>query len=361
MRILHLIQQLDVGGAERVVVSLVSGAAKAGHDVAVVAAPGTLATDLPCRRFDIPVLERRPSRIPAAALGLRRAITEWRPTLLHCHNPGMGFVGGVVTLRGRWTASFVSVHGVAEEDYRQAARVLRWSGLPVVPCGPGVAAALSRRGVRPLETIVNGISPPPRAANRDELLRRWGLRKTHVLLVSVGRLVPQKDHAVAIAAMRALPQASLVIYGEGQLRQELAEAAERTGVGDRVVLAGRQPDVRAAMGAADAVVITSRWEGLPLVALEALASGTPLVATDVRGLRELLHDGVDCLMVPPGDPERIADAIRRVLDPAVRSRLVSGGKAVAARHTEAEMVGRYLALYERLAARPARVALMPHW
>ena len=212
----------------------------------------------------------------------------------------------------------------------------------------GRRAALSRRGVRRLETIVNGILSASSRGRPGRAPASMGATKTHALLVSVGRLVPQKDHAVAIAAMRKLPEASLVIYGEGRLRRELAEAAERTGVGDRVVLAGRQADVRAAMGAADAVVITSRWEGLPLVALEALASGTPLVATDVRGLRELLHAAWTASMVPPGDPGRIAEAIRRVLDPSVRRRLVSGGEAVAARHTEAEMVARYLALYERL-------------
>ena len=118
------------------------------------------------------------------------------------------------------------------------------------------------------------------------------------------------------------------------------------------MLPGLRSDARAIMGAADAVVVSSVGEGLPLVVLEALASRTPLVATDVRGIRELLTDGEDSLLVPGGDAEALAAALRRVLeDEALAARLAEAGTALVAPYTETRMVDAYLETYERLLAR----------
>jgi glycosyltransferase involved in cell wall biosynthesis len=104
------------------------------------------------------------------------------------------------------------------------------------------------------------------------------------------------------------------------------------------------------MGAADAVVMPSRWEGLPLTALEALASGTPLVATSVRGLRELVTDGENALLVPE-EPDAVADALRRVLDDReLAARLSEAGLRVEGAGSDDALVESFLALYERLAA-----------
>jgi glycosyltransferase involved in cell wall biosynthesis len=104
------------------------------------------------------------------------------------------------------------------------------------------------------------------------------------------------------------------------------------------------------MGAADVVVMPSRWEGLPLSALEALASGTPLVATNVRGLRELVTDGENALLVPE-EPEALAAALRRVLDDQeLATRLSEAGRRVEGAGSDDALVAGFLAVYERLAA-----------
>jgi glycosyltransferase involved in cell wall biosynthesis len=138
------------------------------------------------------------------------------------------------------------------------------------------------------------------------------------------------------------------------LRPELESQVRDLGLDDRVVLAGMRRDARAIVGAADVFVMSSRSEGLPLAALEALAAGTPVVAAAVRGVRELLDDGENALLVPPDDPQALAAAVRRVLDDrALAGRLVQAGRAVAARHSDEAMVQRYLALYDEVrAARP---------
>lgn len=352
MRILHVIQEMRTGGAERVVASLVRGATERGHEVAVAAAPGAVADELGLRPFPLPLLERRPWRVPLGAWRVLRAIRAFRPDVVHAQNPAMAILVALATGRGRRPASLVSVHGVPEADYRTTAKLLRAAGLRVVACGPGVETGLADAGLRSVETIANAVSPAPEPRDRAELERELGLQAGRKLVVAVGRLVPVKNHALAIRAIADVPGATLAVLGEGPLLGELQQQAQALGVADRVVLAGLRGDARAIMGAADAVVISSAGEGLPLVVLEALTARTPLVATSVRGVRELLTDGRDSLLVPAGDAKALAAALRRVLeDDALAARLVEAGTELVGPYTESRMVTAYLETYERLLKR----------
>jgi glycosyltransferase involved in cell wall biosynthesis len=346
VRILQVIQELGVGGAERVVAGLLRGAREAGHVSAIAAAAGPVEAELDVRRYDVPLLERRPWRAATAALAIDRALRDFRPDVVHVHNPGVSLPVALATVRGRRTPALVSVHGVPDADYRQAARLLRLGGLPVISCGPGVTAGLDEAGLAVRETVVNGVAPAPPPADRGALTAEWDLDPGRRLVLVVGRLAPVKNPGLAIAALRDLPDVTLAFVGDGPLRPELGALAESTGVSDRVVFAGLRKDARALIGAADAVALTSHSEGLPLAVLEALAAGTPLVATAVRGVRELLHDGEDCLLVPPDDASALAAALRRVLDePELAATLARTGRALAARHSEQAMVDRFLDLY----------------
>ncbi len=349
MRILHAIQELRTGGAERVVVALAKGAQAAGHQVAVASAEGALVSELEGPHYALPLVERRLSRLPGAIFAVRRAVHRFRPDLVHCHNPGIAAAAGPATLRGRRPPGLVSVHGVPDEDYRRAAKVLRLAGLPVVACGPGVALGLEEAGLEPTATILNGVSPAPPPADRAALAKEWGIAPDRPLLLTVGRLVPVKNQELAIRALAEVDDATLAIVGEGPSLDALRRAARDAGVEKRVVFAGLRPDARELIGAADAVVLPSRAEGLPLVALEALAAGTPLVATAVRGVRELVDDST-ALLAPPDDPAALGAELRRVLaDKELAERLSRAGLELAARHSEETMVAAYLDLYDRVA------------
>jgi glycosyltransferase involved in cell wall biosynthesis len=351
VRVLHAIQELTGGGAEQVVQALVCGTRAAGDDVAVAAAMGPLAS-VTGNAYPLPLVERRPWRVPGAALALHRALRSFRPDLLHVHNPAMASVAALVTARGRRPPALVTVHGVPDEDYGAAARVLRLAGLAAIACGPGVAAGLEEHGFRVADTIVNGVAPAPPAASREDLFEDLGVPPGGPLVIAVGRLVPLKNHALAIEALVDVPSTTLLLVGDGPQRDPLAAAARRHGVDERVVFAGYRHDARALMGAADAVVLTSLSEGLPLAALEALAAGKPLVATSIRGVRELLHDGENAVLVPPDDPEALATALRRVLDQeGLRDVLRQGALRAAAGYTEDAMVAAYRGLYEKLLSR----------
>jgi glycosyltransferase involved in cell wall biosynthesis len=351
MRILHVIQELSVGGAERVVVALVRGSRAAGHAVAVAAGPGAFGDDLDADRFPVPLVHRRLSRLPLAMRAVARACRQFGPDLVHAHNPGMAAAASPATRRGRRPPGLATIQGVPDEDYARAARVLRLAGLPLVACGPGVATALAEHGLSVRATIVNSVPPAVEPADRRALAEELGLRNGQRLLVAVGRLAAQKNHALAIRALARVPTATLAIIGTGPLRQRLEREAEEAGVRDRVVFAGVRADARAVMGAADAVVLPSAWEGLPLVGLEALAAGTPLVATAARGVRELLTDGETALVVPSGDERALGQAIERVLDDReLADRLRRNGLELAAAHSEEAMVARYHQLYAELVA-----------
>jgi glycosyltransferase involved in cell wall biosynthesis len=349
VRIMHAIQELATGGAERVVVSLTNGAKRAGHEVAIAAAPGPLGAEVEVPLFPLPIVRRRPAAAARAAWTLHAASRAWGPDLVHCHNPGMAVVASLATLRGRRRPGLVSVQGVPEEDYPATARTLRLAGLPIVACGPGVADVLAEHGVEVEATIVNSVGPAPPPANREQLAREWGFSPEMPLVVNVGRLVPQKNQALAIRAISEVPGAVLAVIGDGPLRGELEREIRQAGVSGRVVLAGARQDARAVMDAADAVVSSSRWEGLPLAGLEALAAGTPLVATAVRGVRELIVDGETGLLVEPDDAGALAAALRRVLgDAELAHRLGERGRRLAANYGEEKMIAAFLELYETL-------------
>jgi glycosyltransferase involved in cell wall biosynthesis len=352
MRVMQVIQELRVGGAERIVAILAARLEEDGSQVSV-AASGTALPGLPrVRVAPLPLIERRLDRVPAAALALRRALGRERPDLVHAHNPAMALVAALSTARGRTTPALVTVHGVPEEDYRSTARVLRLAGLPVVGCGPGVTAALEEHGVRVTATVVNGVAPARKRSDPGALRRSLGLSAELRLVLSVGRLVPQKNHALGMRAVAGVRDAALVVVGEGPLREELGALATSLGIAERVRLPGARGDARELMSAADLVLLSSRWEGLPLVALEALAAGTPVVATAVRGIRELLRDGESALLVPPDDAEALGAAVRLALDDsALAGRLRVNGLELAKRYSEETMGDRYLALYRSLARR----------
>ena len=236
----------------------------------------------------------------------------------------------------------MSVHGVPDEDYEHTARALGYSGLPVIACGPGIAEGLAQTGLTVHATVPNGVGPAPEPADRGAL----GVEGR--LLVTVGRLTPAKNQGLAVQALAHVPGATLLIVGDGPERHALEAAARQ--LDGRVVFTGTRRDARAITGAADVVVIPSESEGLPLAALEALAAGRPIVATAVRGLRDLLDDGRTALLVPPGDPEALAAAVRRVLDdPALARSLGEAGLQEASRYTENGMVAAYLSLYAEAA------------
>jgi glycosyltransferase involved in cell wall biosynthesis len=171
-------------------------------------------------------------------------------------------------------------------------------------------------------------------AGHDEMRRQLGI--DGVTFAFVGRLVRQKRVDWALTALEHVPQASLVIVGDGPDRESLKTAVARAGLGDRVRMTGALPRAEAVrwLRAADAAVLSSEWENFPHAAVEALAAGTPVLATAVGGIPEVIQTGVNGVLVPPGDTHQLAAAMRSVAtDPELLARLRAGATASAGRYS----------------------------
>jgi glycosyltransferase involved in cell wall biosynthesis len=179
--------------------------------------------------------------------------------------------------------------------------------------------------------VPNPAPPVNQLASREELRRR--LELDGATLVFAGRLVPAKHLPLAISALQQVPGVALVVIGEGPERQRLEAFVADLGLADRLVFKGALS--RAAtiewLRAADAALLSSAWENFPHAAVEAIATGTPVVATAVGGVPEVIETGVNGILVPPGDEHALAEAMRSVTtDANLVARLRRGAAVTAA-------------------------------
>ena len=192
-------------------------------------------------------------------------------------------------------------------------------------------------GVSPQSASVlpNPAPALPPLPTREEL--RAGLGVDGNVLGFAGRLVPAKALEVGLRAIADVPDVNLVIAGDGPDRATLEQLAQTLGARDRVRFLGSvgREDVLRLFRASDASLLSSAWENFPHTVVEALAVGCPVIATSVGGVPEVVRDGENGLLVPPGDAEALAGAIRRFFsDPELRVRLAADAPSSVARHTE---------------------------
>jgi len=382
----QLVETLTMGGAENLAVQIANARAAAGERARlyVLTGPGMLASRVaPAVEVRYLGLDRAPVRRPARFLatvtgGLRRIAHQVRTDgvqVVQTHLPGANFWGLLLALRGV-CAVVATVHNTREFDYgdrdhpvrrrlRHAAyrQILRRCDATVA-VSPQVKTALlaeldfPERRARRFEVVTNGVPVPAplTSGDRAAIRQRWGAGPAVPLLVAAGRLTEQKDFGNLVDAAARLQgdgrDFRVVIGGEGELGEQLAGRIADLGLAGRVVLPGNLVDLPEVLLAADVFVLPSRWEGLPLVLLEAMASGLPVAATRLEGLDELVATTGAGVLVPPGDSEALAGAIAALLDDPDR-RAACGRRArevIEARYDfrrVSEQLGR---LYAELAA-----------
>ena len=364
MRVLHFLTRSTWGGAQRVVHRLASD--RPGS--AVACAPGGRLVDR-ARAAGVPVHEQPHLRNAPGPLADSRALADAvrlfrreRPDVVHCHSTKAGVVGrlaaGIVGLPTVFTVHGWGFSGVDGSPLEPALVGLERHLAPrtdaVVLVSEHDLSEGRRRGILAESdgTVVhNGIRPFAADGGRDTLAEEVGVGSGAVV-GSVGRLAEQKDPLAVLRSGRALRDRGLdvetVLVGDGPLRR----ACERRvrGRPDQHVLGFRE-DARALLGAFDLLLLPSRFEGLPLVVLEAMHLGVPVVAYDVGGVAEAVSEGRTGAVVPPGDERALVDAAERLLcDPDRRERASEYAVTRArSRFTADRMVGAYDSVYEGLA------------
>ncbi|MGH2812770.1 MAG: glycosyltransferase [Actinomycetota bacterium] len=228
-----------------------------------------------------------------------------------------------------------------------------------------VAGALLDRGLLKagqFEVIPNAVEVSEfdnSLEERERIRADLGFGPTTFVWLAAGRLWPQKDFGTLITAFAkpsaTFPDSVLIIAGEGPERESLMAEAAKLFVAERVRFLGYRRDIPRLMAAADALALSSAWEGAPNVVLEALASRLPVVATSVGGVAEILPAEMRPYLSPPGDPDFLADAMMRLmaLGRSERRRLGDRGREVVeSRFGLDEVGGRWLRLIERLSREP---------
>ncbi|MFB7475986.1 glycosyltransferase [Kitasatospora sp. NPDC056184] len=301
---------------------------------------------------------------PRWPLRLRALLAARRYGLVHTHMPVPAAATRLLapTLAGGAPRLVHTEHNVWER-YRTATR---WANAltyrrndAVIAVSHAVARSIPPGRRRPGEwvTVVHHgpdlagapEGPAARAAARAEL----GLPEHAFVVGTVGNLTPKKDQATLLAAHAALlgrrPDARLLLVGAGPLDARLRARAAELGVADSVVFAGSRADVPALLPALDVFTLSSRQEGLPVALMEAMTSGLPAVVTRVGGMPEVLDDGEQGFLVPPGDPAALAGAFDRLAgDPDLRARLAAAARERAERFDVAGAQRAVEAVYARV-------------
>lgn len=298
------------------------------------------------------------------SVAARRHLRRHRDAVAVCHNDALagdvyvnhGILQAAMRSRGRYVWRMVRNPLHLFTTLRDGRRYQSGQGPRLVVNLTHADEALLRRTyprLRPSTTVIgNGVDPqhfrPPSAQERAEQRARLGLAEDDVVVLFIGHEFDRKGLPVLMAALPRLPERFrlLVVGGTPGMIETASGHAAELGVAGRVQFVGTVPDPRDALHAADVFALPSAYEAFPLVVLEALASGVPVVASPTGCAPDLIEDGVNGVVVPI-DAEEVADAVARLagLD---RAALARAARATAEQHSWSQVAARYRVALETL-------------
>jgi glycosyltransferase involved in cell wall biosynthesis len=360
MRILQIVDTLDFGGAEKVLVALANGLAS-DHEVSVccISHSGALASELDTR-VEVFAMGRGLGNDYGIPRRLADVMQRRGIEVVHTHNWGVFLEGGVAAALARIPVAVHTVHGPYQAcaagwlarlkrrmrhaaERRMAHRFRR-----IVAVSDSVAKYIPELiGIEASRvcTIHNGISEgAPRA------LKHSG-ESDSLTFVTVGRLDAIKNQAMMIRAFarvsRSLQRSRLVIVGDGPERSALERLVTDLDMADKVTFTGFRSDVDAALRDADVFLMSSRYEGISIAMLEAMRSGLPIVATAVGGVPEMVADERTGLLVPSEDEQAFTAAMCRVAgDARMRREMGESARTLqACEFSLPAMLSRYQSIY----------------
>ena len=386
LRVAQLIESMAVGGAEHLAVKTANYLAAAGHDshLIVTRGPDVLSAKIrPAVKVHYLHFERASIKNPwAFGTSLRKGLKLITAVLVReqipvvqTHLPGSNFFGLLLAWK-KACAVLATIHNNQEFNYgdadnpllarlrKKAYRKILTSCQGVVAVSEEVRTSLIRDlGAGPaaaekISVVTNAVEIPlPLDAVRREAIRGdLGVGPRQILILAAGRFCEQKNFGDLVTTARRLKERGcsfrLVIAGDGEQRIDLVDRVCRLGLESEVALPGNLTDLDQVMQAADIFVMSSLWEGLPLVLLEAMAAGLPVVAYGIPGIEEVVTAGVTGLTVPVGEVASLADGLEQLAgNDELRRRLGAAGETrIQAEYGFAEYVEKLSELYRRAVA-----------
>lgn len=358
IRLLWLIDSLNVGGAESLVIPFARRLDRSRYEFFLCCLStiggNPIAAELEKDGIAIHNLGARNLRDTAAFKRLLAYIREQKIDVIHAHLTYAG-IWSALASRQTGVPSITSLH-VAPSATRELVksrrhriltsvrdRLMRWTLKRWASAVVMVSAALRDTylasgglDASKVRVVHNGIElqrfDRDRAATRARLQRELDIPPGVPIAVTVSVLRPKKGVEVLIDAIANVPDAVFLIVGDGSMREEWAALAERNGIASRIRWAGYRRDVDQLLAGCDLFVHPSLDDAFPTVLLEAMAAGLPVVASDVGGIPEIVEPGVTGQLVPPGDAPALANAIRAILGrtPDELARMRAAAKTSAA-------------------------------
>jgi glycosyltransferase involved in cell wall biosynthesis len=366
LSIAHVLSSFGMGGQERVALDLARRQRARGHRVIAIslAAPpdGPIAESFRAAEVRTETIPKGNGVDPTLPVRLANCLAGEHIDIVHTHNPHALIYGAPAANLAR-AAAVHTKHGINPDNSRRL--LLRRVASSLVDACVAVTPALERvardgRECDPsvLHVIPNGIdverfTPNPEA--RKAIRRELGIPENAWVAGTVGRIAPEKDQTLFVRAMSPLldDRRQLIVVGDGPERAKLEASITETWRGQLCHALGARHDVERVLAAFDVFVLTSRTEGLPLVLLEAMAMGLPVVSTAVGGIPDLIEDGVTGFLVPPGDERELTKKlVWLATHPSTGLRVGQAAREMALRlYSLDKMAEGYESLYARLVAR----------
>lgn len=337
-----MVNRPNEGGAFEHVASLSAGLAEAGYEVAVCGPLGDRAADLAVEVLPVSIARPLSARQDARSISdLVKVFRRFRPDLIHAHGSKGGVMARLARIATPRTPLVHTPHGFAFAGHfssRRERTAYKWIERSLSPLTSRVVCVCEAEAVlassvcarRKIRVVHNGIDPPDSELPRPDLA---ALRDRGPVVCAISGLRPGKGIETLIdalpAVVQAVPDVQIVLAGGGRERERLMERADRAGVAGVLRMIGEVEEVYGVLAAADVFVNPSWAESFPYSVLEAMATGLPIVATDVGGVPEAIEDDATGLLVPARDPVALGTAIARLLTD--RERSVRLGEAARSR------------------------------
>lgn len=359
MKVTHLISGSEGGGSRFQVLNLLEELS-AGSQVEVELLSlmeGPLTEDARSRGLPMEIFPMNNIGDFSVIKPLLRHLAYTSPDIIHTHGVRANFIGRLVY---KFMATdlkpvlFTTVHSSIYHDYKNSwkrfiypplEKSLRGDVSQFIAVSKGLYRELQDDGIAEdrLSVIPNGIYPENYLKSDDlnnddlnnddcNLRRELGISKDAGVMLSVGRLMPVKGHSYLLSAFSKLLQRSgysnaeqnlyLVLVGDGPEAEKLRQQAEDLSIAEYVVFTGYRKDVPDFLQMADLFVLPSLMEGMPIILLEAMAAGLPILASDVGGISEVVIDGESAMLIPSADDEALADSLENLWkSPELRQQL----------------------------------------
>jgi glycosyltransferase involved in cell wall biosynthesis len=376
VKVLYVFAALPVGGAEEVLITEVEGLDQTRFDplVCVLSEKGPMGERIENRGFPVVALHRMKShRFDLRIIrDLYRLIKTEKVEVVHTHLYDGNKYGRLAAGLARVPCLISHYHNVyvrRRTKYHLINRALSVLNDRILAVSQAVKESVVRCDrISPgkIEVLYNGINPAKFKGDFTDsgVRREFGVKPEDFFIGVVARLEEQKGHMVLFRALRRLlpdfPQIKVLVVGDGTLRPVLEAKVLEMGLSEQVLFVGTRKDIPEILAALDLFILPSLWEGFSMAILEALATGTPVMATDVGGASEVIRSGYDGLLIPPREASALVTGVREaILDPRKYKEMGRQGKETVGRQfTVARHLNRLQDLYLEVLAqkglRPVR-------